>query len=281
MTDANDITLYAQWDPNATASTVADMIRNMTESGTIAVKGSISNDTISEIRSALKELRDNNSNILVSLDLSKTTGIKKLEAHAFSGHKKLKGITIPDSVTSIGQGAFDGCSDLTSITIPSGVTWIEDVAFRGCSGLTGNLEIPSGVTWIGTQTFDGCSGLTNIEIPSGVTWIGNDAFNGCTGLTSIEIPSSVTQIGSSAFYGCSGLTSITIPSSVTQIGRRAFYNCSKLTDVTFADTTSSWYWTTSSYSFTGGTEIGPMSSDATANATLLTTTHAGYNLYKE
>ena len=230
VTDANDITLYAQWDPNATASTVADMIKNMTESGTIAVKGSISDDTISEIKSALNELRGNNSNILVSLDLSKTTGITELKGIPFEHCENLKGITIPDSVTSIGVRAFGWCHGLTSITIPSSVTSIGNGAFYECSGLT-KIEIPSSVTSIGVSAFAGCSGLTSITIPSGMTSIGETVFSRCSGLTSITIPSSVTSIGNGAFRECSGLTSITIPSGVTSIGSNAFYGCSGLTKI--------------------------------------------------
>ena len=44
--------------------------------------------------------------------------------------------TIPNSVTSIGNGAFEGCTGLTSITIPNSVTSIGVVAFFFCSGLT-------------------------------------------------------------------------------------------------------------------------------------------------
>ena len=50
-------------------------------------------------------------------------------------------ITIPDSVTSIGNSAFLGCSGLTSITIPDSVTSIGDRAFYGCSGLTKALKL--------------------------------------------------------------------------------------------------------------------------------------------
>ncbi|MBR6079277.1 MAG: InlB B-repeat-containing protein [Treponema sp.] len=159
VTDASDITLYAQWDPNATASTVANMIKSMTKSGTIAVKGIISNATISEIHSALAELRKNNSNILVSLDLSMTTGITKFDG--FYSCENLKSITIPNGVTSIGDGAFEYCFGLTSVSIPNGVTSIGKQAFRSCSKLT-SIEIPSSVRYIGAEAFRDCSKLADV-----------------------------------------------------------------------------------------------------------------------
>ena len=66
-----------------------------------------------------------------------------INSYAFNG--QLRGIfngveavsiTIPDSVTSIGNTAFYFCSGLTSINIPSGVTSIGSDAFNGCRSLT-------------------------------------------------------------------------------------------------------------------------------------------------
>ena len=45
-------------------------------------------------------------------------------------------ITIPNSVTSIGDYAFEGCSGLTSVTIPNSVTSIGEDAFSYCTSLT-------------------------------------------------------------------------------------------------------------------------------------------------
>jgi len=143
---------------------------------------------------------------------------------------------------SIPTGAFYGCSNLTSITMPNSVSNIGDSAFYGCSGLT-NITIPVNVTSIGTNVFSGCSGLKSItvdannnnyasqdgilynksktsiifvpsaiegsvSIPNGVTSITNETFKDRVGLTSITIPSSITSIGTNAFSGCTGLTEI-------------------------------------------------------------------------
>ena len=147
--------------------------------------------------------------------------------------------TIPDSVTSIGEGAFGGCTGLTSITIPNSVTSIGNYAFAWCDGLT-SIEIPDSVTSIGDSAFAYCEGLTSVTIPDSVTSIGAVAFLGCSGLTSIEIPDSVTSIGDSAFRACTGLTSIEIPDSVTSIGSSAFWYCTSLTSITFNGTKAQW-----------------------------------------
>ena len=114
-----------------------------------------------------------------------------------------------------------------SITIPNSVTSIGDYAFSGCSGLT-SITIPNSVTSIGRSSFEYCVGFTSITIPNSVTSIGNSAFRGCSGLTSITIPNSVTSIGGYAFNNCSSLTTVTIPNSVKAIEISAFEGCPKL-----------------------------------------------------
>ncbi len=150
--------------------------------------------------------------------------------YAFQNCSGLTSVTISQGVTSIGQYAFSGCSGLTGVTIPASVTTIGDYAFQNCSGLTG-VTIPASVTSIGSYAFSGCSGLTGVTIPQGVTSIGQYAFSGCSGLTSVTIPVSVTS-WDRAFSGCSGLTSVTISQGVTSIGSSAFSGCTGLTSVT-------------------------------------------------
>ena len=159
---------------------------------------------------------------------------------AFYGCSSLTGITIPESVTSIGNSAFYGCSSLKNINIPSDVTSIEMSTFRGCESLT-NIIIPDNITSIGWYSFERCSSLTSIIIPESVSSIGSYAFNDCSSLASITIPNGVTSIGSYTFGDCSSLTSITIPDGVTSIGGRAFMGCRNLTSVTIPDTITSIY----------------------------------------
>ena len=109
--------------------------------------------------------------------------------------------------TSIGRGAFSGCTRLTGITIPNSVISIGITAFGDCTSLTSvTLEEGIQLTNIGDCAFCDCTSLTSITIPNGVTNIGDYAFAGCTNLTSITIPNSVTSIGESAFYSYTNLT---------------------------------------------------------------------------
>ena len=164
--------------------------------------------------------------------------VTSIGVSAFKGCTGLTSVTIPGSVTDIGGSAFYGCSGLTSVTIGNSVTSIGDYAFYGCRGLT-SVTIPGSVASIGSSAFEACSGLTSITIPNSVTSIGDEAFKNCSGLTSVTIPNSVTYIGYEAFYGCSGLTSVTIGNSVTTIGSYAFYRCSGLTSVTIGNSVTS------------------------------------------
>ena len=156
--------------------------------------------------------------------------VTALSNRAFYDCVGLTGITIPQSVMTIGESAFHYCTSLTSVTIPSNVTSMGNYTFSGCSNLT-TVTISAGVTFIGDNAFSNCINLTTITIPSSVTSIGADAFYRCTGLTTVTIPTGVLSIGDWAFQ-CTGLTDITIPDSVTFIGNCAFYECTDLTTVT-------------------------------------------------
>ncbi|MDE7438983.1 MAG: leucine-rich repeat domain-containing protein [Clostridia bacterium] len=142
------------------------------------------------------------------------------------GTAKDKDIIIPSEynqkpVTAIADSAFFGC-DMTSITIPDSVTSIGDMAFYRCEDLT-HVNFGNGVTSIGTQAFYMCLSLKDIAIPDGVTSIADETFSTCRNLASVSL-GGVTSIGKMAFYECRSLTSITIPEKVTVIGDRAFLN---------------------------------------------------------
>lgn len=116
-------------------------------------------------------------------------------------------ISIPSSVTEIGDYAFSKCTNLTSIELPLGVTLIGSDAFRNCTNLS-SLILPSSVKEIWSWAFMGCKSLTSITLPSGVENVWSRTFEGCESLKSITLPSDLKQIEGDAFKGCNSLTSI-------------------------------------------------------------------------
>ncbi|QLI58344.1 leucine-rich repeat protein [Flavobacterium psychrophilum] len=88
-------------------------------------------------------------------------------------------------VTAITRGAFMHCNNLTSVTIPNSVTTIGNYTFSDCPDLT-SVTIPNSVTSIGDEAFFNCSGLTSVTIPNSVTKIQNDAFYNCSRLTTVN-----------------------------------------------------------------------------------------------
>jgi hypothetical protein len=116
----------------------------------------------------------------------------------------LASISIPASVTSIGEDAFLYATSLASITVDSiNNNYSSDYGVLFNKDRTTLIQYPIG------------NSRPSYEIPARVTSIGYDAFYYATSLTSISIPASVTSIGSAAFFG-SGLTQATI--NVDKVG---------------------------------------------------------------
>ena len=179
--------------------------------------------------------------------------ITRIPAQAFKNSKIKGSLTIPNSVTTIGEEAFSNCTELKgsltlsnslktignkafymcnrlngSLTIPNTVTTIGISAFYGCTGFNGSLTIPHSVTTIGKSAFCNCQGFKgDLTIPSSITTIEAYTFSYCSGFNGkLTIPNSVTTIGESAFFSCQGFKGdLTIPNSVTTIGSQAFFRC--------------------------------------------------------
>ena len=214
-----------------------------------------------------KRLLKCNSRTINSYKIKPSTKI--ICDNAFSYCTSLDRITIPDSVTSIGEWAFRGCLSLQSVTIPDSVTSIGDGAFIACTYLK-SVAIPDSVTSIGNWAFWGCASLRGVTIPDSVTSIGDNPFVDCPNLnltladnspfriinnllinkigtliaclrnsTSVVIPNRVTSIGKSTFSECASLRSMMIPDSVTSIGNFAFSKYTSLRSVTIPDSVTS------------------------------------------
>lgn len=119
---------------------------------------------------------------------------------------------------------------LTSITMPNTITSIGDTAF-GCCSLLRFITIPSGVTSIDASTFNECSALEHIAIPNTITRIGTYAFYKCGSLSSLTLPNGLETIDDYALMDCELLSFITIPNGVTSLEGLYFYDL--LRDIVF------------------------------------------------
>ena len=119
-------------------------------------------------------------------------------------------VTIPESVTIIGDYAFYDCYNLTSVMIGNGVTTIGNCAFSGCESLT-SVNIPASVTYIGGNAFGYCLSLVEIIVNTGNKMYSSDASGAlynkdktelilvpCGCLGDFRIPASVTKISANA-----------------------------------------------------------------------------------
>ena len=126
----------------------------------------------------------------------KVTGVGS-QTGSMVTRKSITKLVVPEGVTTIYKGAFRQRTTLTSISLPSTLTTIGDEAFSG-TGIT-TITLPNSLVSIGANAFSGCTSLNSLAIPASVTTIGEEAFYGCTNLKAVTIPKTVTSIGADAF----------------------------------------------------------------------------------
>ena len=95
----------------------------------------------------------NSESELTSITLK---GQKKIRNNQYKDCAALSSVTLPDTLTNIGNEAFSGCTALTNIIIPASVTDIGSNAFKGCTGLTT-------ITFLGTPTSISVDAFTDIN----------------------------------------------------------------------------------------------------------------------
>ena len=147
--------------------------------------------------------------------------------------KQIRSVSLPDGLTSIGNGAFIYCEALAEVTIPETVTYIGEYAFSACTTLS-EVEIPDSVTEIDVAAFYYCTSLASVKLSKNLVEITAWAFRD-TALTGIDIPAGVTNIDYSAFEGCRELAEVRFPDGLKSIRDYVFLNCSALKDVRFPD----------------------------------------------
>ncbi len=249
--------------------------------GDITVPAKLDGKAVSEVASYVFY----NNYRIKSLTFS--NGIKKISDRVVYWCSNLETISIPASVTDIGETAFAGCSYTTlkvsssnqnyaasgnvlfskdktvlylaprsigSYTVPSTVKRIGNGAFRECTGLK-SITFPSGLEEISANAFSECSGLTEIKLPASVKDLGDGAFSNCSSLNKLTLQSGLESIGNYCFYSCLSLTGAALPSTLTYVGSEAFMNCNTLKTVTVPESVTSIGYHAFGYSYVGNEMI--------------------------
>ncbi|GHU47100.1 hypothetical protein FACS1894218_0820 [Bacilli bacterium] len=193
---------------------------------------------------------------ITNLDLNKASNLKRIETAAFNNSATLSGVlTIPSSVTYIGQQAFNNCYSLTGLDLTgaNNLKIIDDGAFAFCTGISGKMTIPSSVTYLGNDVFNNCGNIDDISVTGtnfglannvGAAKIlipynaGNLEFNyvdpsltpiaGGLAIGKLTVPGNVDSIGWDAFSS-TYLTGLDLSSATNlKIIDKAFANCRKL-----------------------------------------------------
>lgn len=159
-----------------------------------------------------------------------------IEKNAFYNCEKLKSVTIPQNVSSIGLAAFvEGLSEssLTEIKVDpenpyfsekDGVVFSKDgtklIVFP--SGRSGDYQIPGGTVSVGDYAFYYCVNVSSITVPGSVRSLGEGAFGNCSSLTKAVLNEGLEEIGEYAFQSSSGIRDLIIPASVKSVGKNGF-----------------------------------------------------------
>ena len=178
---------------------------------------------------------DNTTAFFVPSSLKKITVTGDvISEYAFSGLDVEEIVISSAEITEIPEGAFYGVRGIREITLPTSITKIGNYAFKNSTSVYRiNLQALTGLTSVGIEAFYGCSNLGysdnyTFTLPSTVSAIGKNAFYNCVELVNVDFSATaITAVPEDAFYGCSKLAQVKLPAGVT-IAKGAFLSCDKL-----------------------------------------------------
>lgn len=139
-------------------------------------------------------------------------------AAAFSGHRTLQYVKLPDFMTSIGERIFERCNELKAIGFPEGLTSVGDLAFYYCTDLQ-LYDFPTTFEEIGDRAFAGTK-TGNVKFDRKVR-IGAGAFENSS-IAGLEMPFPTDSIPDLAFAYCANLQEISVGEGLKYLGDRAF-----------------------------------------------------------
>lgn len=196
-------------------------------------------------------------------------GITEIEASAFDGYKYVTSLTLPATLTTIGESAFKSLIRLSKVTsyattaptlgatafyekssaskpylsVPETEETVESYVQAGyetyfvlpnlspnCGAEGDNLTFSYAN---GVLTITGEGDMADWDNVKEVPW-----YNHASEITKVVLPEGLTKIGARAFYACMELSDVAIPTTVNTIGAYAFYRCALENGVTIYEALS-------------------------------------------
>ncbi len=175
--------------------------------------------------------------------------------------ERIRQITLPEGIDTLGESCFAGCLGLRQVSLPNGLGAIPKRAFADCRALE-SIELPGHLHSLGFEAFCGCETLREISLPDTLTDFpleselygrpASRAFVGCKAkrillpesvrtlgaycfqyseISTLLLPDGLEELPKGAFYCCPRLKSLRLPAVAGAIGDIAFYECGALESI--------------------------------------------------
>ena len=154
--------------------------------------------------------------------------VVRIAPSAFQNTIKLISITLPATVTEIGEYAFAN-STLQNINVLDGIQRIGKFAFSNTQIKAVDMS-KSALETMENGTFFNATHLRKVELPTRLKHIDDNVFTSCFALESIHLPHSVQTIGKRVFANCHSLHTFS-SGELISIGTECFKECSALTNI--------------------------------------------------
>ncbi|MDR0523565.1 MAG: leucine-rich repeat protein [Candidatus Methanoplasma sp.] len=171
---------------------------------------------------------------VASTPIALPSGLETIGARAFNGRALHGDLTIPSSVTSIGEYAFSSTFGLESLSFAPGspITEIEKYAFN-YAGIKA-ASLPDGVAEIGECAFRGTLLEGDLIVPASVTYIGYGAFQDCKNIANAYIHKGVATMEGGVFSGCDSIATIYVEAGADTSDWNPAWNGGRTVDYTWA-----------------------------------------------
>lgn len=173
--------------------------------------------------------------------------VTRIAESAFEGLTSFENVTIPETVTDIGDRAFYGCTKLKTVklwTFPTnkkyakvlteltkGEIFLESASIESAKQIC--TLFPNSYIYENGQLFQVTDAVyTNYTAKKfdglSLTYIGEQAFRGCSELVAVNLPDTLTKLGIGAFQNCEKLHSVALPERLLEVKAATFAGCERL-----------------------------------------------------